>query len=101
MTVLGAAKPAAGAALDHGQRVALGEHLPHQDEPSDVLAAVVAGAAADLGRREQATRLVGAYVAGREPRLLGQLVDRHELAVYLWHGADSTYKDDATSFCVT
>src|SRR5215218_8951679 len=54
----------------------VGLHPLDQLQPRDVLRAVVAGAPAHLGRRQQPARLVGAHVAHRHPGALGELVDR-------------------------
>ena len=55
--------------------------LLDQPQALDVLGAVEAGAAADLGRRQQPARVVRAHVADRQPGLAGELVDRQGHAV--------------------
>ena len=63
-------------ARDRAELEALGLHLLDQPQAGDVLGAVVAGAGADLGRRQQAARLVVADVAHRHAGLVGELLDR-------------------------
>ena len=55
---------------------AVGLELADQLDPGDVLGAVVARAAAHLGRRQQPARLVRADVAHGHAGALGELVDR-------------------------
>ena len=55
---------------------ALGLQLADQLDAREVLGPVVAGATADLGRRQQPAALVGAEVAHGHARALGELVDR-------------------------
>jgi uncharacterized membrane protein len=64
-------------ALDRGEVEAVRLHLRDQLDPGDVVRAVVAGAALDLGRLQEAARLVRADVAHRHPGLARELVDRH------------------------
>ena len=55
----------------------VGLHLLGQRDPGDVLLVVVARAAADDGRRQQATGLMGPDVANRHAGPLRELSDRH------------------------
>ena len=54
----------------------LGLELLDQPQPLDVLRAVETGATADLGRREQAARVMRAHVAHGHPGFARQFVDR-------------------------
>ena len=73
-----------------------------QLEPRDVLGAVEARAAADLGRREQPARLVGAHVAHGHADAAGELVDRQLRpgVCGIGHGANDT-RFHVTSIGVT
>jgi hypothetical protein len=66
-------------ALDHGERVALGQHLADEQQPGHVLAAVEAGATDHPGRREETAGGVRAEVAHRDADARGELVDRQFL----------------------
>ena len=76
-------QPLAGVAeqaLDAVELEALVLQPADQLQPLDVLGPVVARPAADLGRREQPARVMGAHVAHREAGLPRQLVDRQHCA---------------------
>ena len=62
--------------LDRGEVEAVALQLLDQPQARDVLGPVVAGAGADLGRRQQPARLVRADVADRHAGLARELVDR-------------------------
>jgi hypothetical protein len=75
--LLGLAAGALDQALDRLEIEALRLKLADQLDARDVLLAVVARAAAQLGRLEEPARLVRADVAHGQARPLRELVDRH------------------------
>ncbi len=75
--LLGRATGAIEQVLDRGEVIAVALQLLDQPQARGVIGPVVAGARANLWRRQQPARLVGPDVADGHARLAGELVDRH------------------------